>query len=121
MNAPKAPVQLHITPTLIGVPLAWTDDGDVAPEGLLVAGVVEALWLLEEHAPKPRATARVPAIQGHRRGLEDLARSLLHTGRLVAMLFSFLIGDFLPGQALTGAISSGHVSSVTACPVRNPW
>jgi hypothetical protein len=84
-------VQLHISPTLIAFPLAWTDDGDVPPAGPLVVGVVEALWLLEEHAANTSATARIPDIQGHRRHREDLPRSLLHTGRLLPIV-SRLIG-----------------------------
>jgi hypothetical protein len=98
---------------LIGVPLAWTD-GDVPPAGLLVVGEVEALWLLEEHAPNTRTAARVPAIPGHRRSLEDLPRFLLHAGRLLASLFGCLIGVSLPGKTVIRTSTSSSWDLVTS-------
>jgi hypothetical protein len=113
MNAPKAPVQLHMNPTLIGVPLAWTE-GDVPPAGLLVVGVVEALWLLEEQAANTRARMRIPAIQGDRLSLEDLEGSSSHSGRLVAILLSCLIGTFLPGKTVIRTSPSSPQDPVTS-------
>jgi hypothetical protein len=103
-----------MNPTLIGVPLAWADDGDVPPAGLLVVGVVEALWLLEEQPANVRAPARIPAIQGDRLSLEDLERSFSHSGRLVAILLSCLIGISLPGKTVIRTSPSSPRGPVTS-------
>jgi hypothetical protein len=83
----------------------------VAPEGLLVLGVVEALWLLEEQALNPSATVRTPAIQGDLRRLVDLAGFIWDRGAWLAILCSCLMGLFLPGKAVISEISSGYFST----------